>query len=82
GGNEGLLVAFLGDLDEEQATVLAKMRQRSAPRPRWPPRSWSGPRAAGCARWSSRPGRAGGCTTPDDPPDHRPTPRRTIRSPL
>jgi hypothetical protein len=29
GGNEGLLVAFLGDLDEEQATVLAKMRQRS-----------------------------------------------------
>ncbi|GGM87747.1 DUF58 domain-containing protein [Streptomyces fuscichromogenes] len=29
GGNEGLLVAFLGDLDEEQATVVAKMRQRS-----------------------------------------------------
>jgi hypothetical protein len=29
GGNEGLLVAFLGDLDEEQATVLARMRQRS-----------------------------------------------------
>ncbi len=29
GGNEGLLVAFLGDLDEEQATVLAKMRQRT-----------------------------------------------------
>ncbi|MGW3443819.1 DUF58 domain-containing protein [Streptomyces sp. NPDC001076] len=29
GGNEGLLVAFLGDLDEEQATVAAKMRQRS-----------------------------------------------------
>ncbi len=29
GGNEGLLIAFLGDLDEEQATVLAKMRQRS-----------------------------------------------------
>ncbi|MEI5100067.1 DUF58 domain-containing protein [Streptomyces sp. PmtG] len=28
GGNEGLLVAFLGDLDEEQATVVAKMRQR------------------------------------------------------
>ncbi|MEU6193337.1 DUF58 domain-containing protein [Streptomyces sp. NPDC047061] len=28
-GNEGLLVAFLGDLDEEQATVAAKMRQRS-----------------------------------------------------
>jgi uncharacterized protein (DUF58 family) len=28
-GNEGLLVAFLGDLDEEQATVVAKMRQRS-----------------------------------------------------
>ncbi|MFD3735463.1 DUF58 domain-containing protein [Streptomyces sp. NPDC058632] len=29
GGSEGLLVAFLGDLDEEQATVLARMRQRS-----------------------------------------------------
>ncbi|MGW0839305.1 DUF58 domain-containing protein [Streptomyces sp. NPDC002787] len=29
GGNEGLLVAFLGDLDEEQATVIGKMRQRS-----------------------------------------------------
>ncbi|MER6532745.1 DUF58 domain-containing protein [Streptomyces sp. 900105755] len=29
GGNEGLLVAFLGDLDEEQATVVAKMRRRS-----------------------------------------------------
>ncbi|MEU6123281.1 DUF58 domain-containing protein [Streptomyces sp. NPDC047123] len=29
GGNEGLLVAFLGDLEEEQAAVVAKMRQRS-----------------------------------------------------
>ncbi|MEF9903238.1 DUF58 domain-containing protein [Streptomyces sp. P9-A2] len=29
GGSEGLLVAFLGDLDEEQAAVLARMRQRS-----------------------------------------------------
>ncbi|MEU1052443.1 DUF58 domain-containing protein [Streptomyces sp. NPDC005876] len=29
GGNEGLLVAFFGDLDEEQATVAAKMRHRS-----------------------------------------------------
>ena len=29
GGGEGLLVAFLGDLDEEQAAVLARMRQRS-----------------------------------------------------
>lgn len=29
GGNEGLLVAFFGDLDEEQATIAAKMRQRS-----------------------------------------------------
>ncbi|CAM5644879.1 hypothetical protein STENM327S_05963 [Streptomyces tendae] len=29
GGNEGLLVAFFGDLDEEQVTVAAKMRQRS-----------------------------------------------------
>ncbi|MFG2646447.1 DUF58 domain-containing protein [Streptomyces sp. NPDC048436] len=29
GGNEGLLIAFLGDLDEEQATVAAKMRQRT-----------------------------------------------------
>ena len=29
GGNEGLLVAFFGDLDEEQATVAARMRQRS-----------------------------------------------------
>ncbi|MEQ8144321.1 DUF58 domain-containing protein [Streptomyces sp. OP7] len=28
-GGEGLLVAFLGDLDEEQAAVLARMRQRS-----------------------------------------------------
>ncbi|MEU2419842.1 DUF58 domain-containing protein [Streptomyces sp. NPDC007851] len=29
GGNEGLLLAFLGDLDEEQAAVAAKMRRRS-----------------------------------------------------
>ncbi|MEU9557663.1 DUF58 domain-containing protein [Streptomyces fumanus] len=29
GGNEGLLVAFFGDLDEEQAAVAAKMRHRS-----------------------------------------------------
>ncbi|MFE4408610.1 DUF58 domain-containing protein [Streptomyces sp. NPDC056821] len=29
GSNEGLLVAFLGDLDEAQAGVAAKMRQRS-----------------------------------------------------
>ncbi|MFC4499018.1 MULTISPECIES: DUF58 domain-containing protein [Streptomyces] len=29
GGQEGLLVAFLGDVDEEQAAVAAKMRQRS-----------------------------------------------------
>ncbi|UNS96558.1 DUF58 domain-containing protein [Streptomyces tubbatahanensis] len=28
-GNEGLLVAFLGALDEEQADTLARMRQRS-----------------------------------------------------
>jgi hypothetical protein len=28
-GNEGLLVAFFGDLDEEQAAVVARMRQRS-----------------------------------------------------
>ncbi|MBT3163720.1 DUF58 domain-containing protein [Streptomyces sp. Vc74B-19] len=28
-GGEGLLVAFLGDLDEEQAAVLARMRQRT-----------------------------------------------------
>ncbi|MEU1848948.1 DUF58 domain-containing protein [Streptomyces sp. NPDC019990] len=30
GGTEGLLVAFLGDLDEEQAAVAARMRQRSS----------------------------------------------------
>lgn len=29
GGNEGLLVAFFGDLDEEQATLAAKMSRRS-----------------------------------------------------
>ncbi|POX52956.1 DUF58 domain-containing protein [Streptomyces sp. Ru71] len=29
GGNEGLLVAFFGDLDEQQAAVAARMRQRS-----------------------------------------------------
>jgi uncharacterized protein (DUF58 family) len=29
GGNEGLLVAFFGDLDEEQATMAAKMSRRS-----------------------------------------------------
>ncbi|WP_225831203.1 DUF58 domain-containing protein [Streptomyces sp. NK08204] len=29
GGNEGLLIAFLGDLDEEQATTVARMRRRS-----------------------------------------------------
>ncbi|MFF0436471.1 DUF58 domain-containing protein [Streptomyces sp. NPDC004327] len=28
GGHEGLLVAFLGDLDEEQAALTARMRQR------------------------------------------------------
>ncbi|WP_455357193.1 DUF58 domain-containing protein [Streptomyces sp. SYSU K217416] len=28
-GNEGLLVAFFGDLDEEQAAMAARMRQRS-----------------------------------------------------
>lgn len=28
-GDEGLLIAFLGDLDEEQAAVAARMRQRS-----------------------------------------------------
>ncbi|MFB6817873.1 DUF58 domain-containing protein [Streptomyces sp. NPDC056347] len=30
GGNEGLLIAFFGDLDEEQAALAARMRQRSA----------------------------------------------------
>ncbi|MFG3658880.1 DUF58 domain-containing protein [Streptomyces sp. NPDC047706] len=29
GGHEGLLVAFFGDLDEEQAAVAARMRQRT-----------------------------------------------------
>ncbi|MEU1346988.1 DUF58 domain-containing protein [Streptomyces sp. NPDC005795] len=29
GGEEGLLIAFLGELDEEQAAVAARMRQRS-----------------------------------------------------
>jgi uncharacterized protein (DUF58 family) len=29
GGTEGLLLAFFGDLDEEQAAVAARMRQRS-----------------------------------------------------
>lgn len=29
GGNEGLLVAFFGDLDEEQAALAGRMRQRS-----------------------------------------------------
>ncbi|MFI6346936.1 DUF58 domain-containing protein [Streptomyces sp. NPDC050560] len=29
GGTEGLLVAFLGDLDEEQADMVARMRRRS-----------------------------------------------------
>ncbi|MEV8564247.1 DUF58 domain-containing protein [Streptomyces sp. NPDC051322] len=29
GGNEGLLIAFFGDLDDEQAAVAARMRQRS-----------------------------------------------------
>lgn len=28
GGSEGLLIAFLGDLDEEQASVIGKMRRR------------------------------------------------------
>jgi uncharacterized protein (DUF58 family) len=28
-GNEGLLVAFLGDLDEEQAAIVGRMRQRA-----------------------------------------------------
>ncbi|WP_398860529.1 DUF58 domain-containing protein [Streptomyces chengmaiensis] len=30
GGREGLLIAFFGDLDEEQAALAARMRQRSA----------------------------------------------------
>ncbi|MFG3493664.1 DUF58 domain-containing protein [Streptomyces sp. NPDC047928] len=30
GGDEGLLVAFFGDLDEEQTALAARMRQRSA----------------------------------------------------
>ncbi|MGW7579109.1 DUF58 domain-containing protein [Streptomyces sp. NPDC054765] len=30
GGNEGLLIAFFGDLDEEQAAVAGRMRQRSS----------------------------------------------------
>ncbi|MEU3222899.1 DUF58 domain-containing protein [Streptomyces sp. NPDC006976] len=30
GGDEGLLIAFLGDLDEAQAAVAARMRQRSS----------------------------------------------------
>ncbi|NBE54150.1 DUF58 domain-containing protein [Streptomyces boluensis] len=29
GGNDGLLIAFLGDLDEQQAAVAARLRQRS-----------------------------------------------------
>ncbi|MEV0369466.1 DUF58 domain-containing protein [Streptomyces sp. NPDC050636] len=29
GGNEGLLIAFFGDLDEEQAAVAGRMRQRT-----------------------------------------------------
>ncbi|MEU8531295.1 DUF58 domain-containing protein [Streptomyces sp. NPDC048629] len=29
GGDEGLLIAFLGDLDEEQATLAARLRHRS-----------------------------------------------------
>ncbi|WP_078888647.1 DUF58 domain-containing protein [Streptomyces sclerotialus] len=29
GGNEGLLIAFLGDLDEEQTALAARMRRRS-----------------------------------------------------
>ncbi|WP_269854361.1 DUF58 domain-containing protein [Streptomyces sp. RPT161] len=29
GGNEGLVVAFLGELDEEQAAAVARMRQRT-----------------------------------------------------
>ncbi|MFE1949018.1 DUF58 domain-containing protein [Streptomyces sp. NPDC059524] len=29
GGNEGLLIAFFGDLDEAQAAIAAKMRRRS-----------------------------------------------------
>ncbi|MCQ4045700.1 DUF58 domain-containing protein [Streptantibioticus rubrisoli] len=29
GGSEGLVVAFLGELDEEQAAVVARMRQRT-----------------------------------------------------
>ncbi|WP_405596620.1 DUF58 domain-containing protein [Streptomyces sp. NBC_01410] len=29
GGNEGLLLAFFGDLDEEQATLAARIRRRS-----------------------------------------------------
>ncbi|MFF3321864.1 DUF58 domain-containing protein [Streptomyces sp. NPDC002889] len=29
GGNEGLLIAFFGDLDDEQGAIAARMRQRS-----------------------------------------------------
>ncbi|CAM5229486.1 hypothetical protein SALBM135S_08279 [Streptomyces alboniger] len=57
GGNEGLLVAFLGDLDEEQAAVVAKMRQRSGSAvafvldgEAWAQGPGSGPSDAGDAR--------------------------------
>ena len=44
--NEGLLVAFLGDLDEEQAAVVARMRQRSGGAVAFA----AGQRDAGCRR--------------------------------
>jgi len=51
GGHEGLLVAFFGDLDEEQAALAARMRQRTAAGVAF---------VADSAAWEARPGAAGG----------------------
>ncbi|MFF7139963.1 MULTISPECIES: DUF58 domain-containing protein [Streptomyces] len=49
GGHEGLLVAFFGDLDEEQAAVAAKMSRRSGGALAFvlDPRAWGGEPAEG-----------------------------------
>lgn len=51
GGHEGLLVAFFGDLDEEQAALAARMRQRTAAGVAF---------VTDTAAWAARPGAAGG----------------------
>ena len=65
------LVALIGEVTGDtrprrwsRAAGPGTRRARS-PRRSWRPGNWAGRLGAACARWSTRPGRAGGCTTRD-----------------